>query len=327
MLKSVSKYYYTQLDNASQRVYNEIFSAWKAYNPSATFVQKTSQIDIQKIVNYISHDNPVLFYVDFRRISVSTLGAKATVQANFLFDKPQIIHLEKQIENIVSQLLSNHKFNTLDDYKKEMILHDFLVKSVSYASVTSSESTSVIGALISKKAVCEGYAEAFKLLCDQVGLPCIVVSGMATPQNRLEERHAWNIVRINGVYAHVDVTWDSTTKGDDDYCYDHLNLTDDDIAKDHCWDRALLPVCTSSEYNYYRKNNLCLRDLSEFKHVIISKLSQGIKMIAVKILSQGITQNQIMQTAQSAITDSFPQGCSIELKHNPQRGTVKMAVK
>jgi hypothetical protein len=328
MLKSVSKYYYTQLDHASQRVYNDIFTAWKTYSPTPTFTWKQApQVDIQKVVNYIAHDNPGLFYVDFHRIVFSLIGSKATIQSNFLFEKQKIISLEQQIEAIVSEVLAKYNFRAMDDYQKELTLHDYLINSVSYASVTNSETTSVIGALLSKKAVCEGYAKAYKLLCDQAGLACIVVSGSAVPQQRnFEENHAWNIVSINGVHSHVDVTWDSTTKEDGENCYDHFNLTDEDIAKDHTWDRTLLSACTTKELGYYSRNNLCVNDLFEFKHFIVSRLAQQVNTIVVKINKQGITQEKIMESAQEAVAEFFQHGYTISLRHNSKRGTVFMTV-
>lgn len=55
---------------------------------------------------------------------------------------------------------------------------------------------------------CEGYARAFKLICDQIGLPCIVVSG---------DGHMWNYVQNeDGVWYAVDVTWDDPVR-DDEY--------------------------------------------------------------------------------------------------------------
>ena len=49
-------------------------------------------------------------------------------------------------------------------------------------------------------AVCEGYSEAFKLICDKYEIPCVLV---------ISTDHMWNVVRMddNKWYA-IDVTWD-----------------------------------------------------------------------------------------------------------------------
>ena len=51
--------------------------------------------------------------------------------------------------------------------------------------------------------VCEGYARAFKLICDKLEIPCLFVVG-----NFRGENHAWNMVRLDGSWYAVDVTLD-----------------------------------------------------------------------------------------------------------------------
>lgn len=59
------------------------------------------------------------------------------------------------------------------------------------------------GALMEGKSVCQGYAYAFKLLCDRAQIPCWIVTGTYG-----DEPHAWNYVWVNNNYYLVDVTWD-----------------------------------------------------------------------------------------------------------------------
>ncbi len=62
--------------------------------------------------------------------------------------------------------------------------------------------------------VCEGYARAFKVLCDKESIPCILVDGQATNSSSESEGHMWNYVQMenNNWYA-VDVTWNDPTGG------------------------------------------------------------------------------------------------------------------
>ncbi|MDR3209064.1 MAG: hypothetical protein LBT36_00345 [Oscillospiraceae bacterium] len=55
------------------------------------------------------------------------------------------------------------------------------------------------GALSNGSAIGEGYAMAYKALCDKLALDCRVVRG-----ERGEKRYAWNIVAYDGAYYHVD---------------------------------------------------------------------------------------------------------------------------
>ena len=328
MLKSKSKYYYLQLDDSGKRVYNSILSAWEARNPNSSFRLNppNAKTDIYKILTYISLDNPGLFYVDFTKIISASSSTSTTVQANFIYNERQITVLEKQLETVITKILTSRKFDTMDKYDKELTLHDYLVKNVSYVDDPNNDTTSIVAALISNRAVCDGYAKAFKLLCDQAGLSCIVVSGKATPLNMPEESHSWNIVKLNGVCSHVDVTWDSTTRGDNDTCYDHFNLTDKDMARDHTWDRSLLPPCISSPNNYYVRNGQCVSSRAEFKRYIISQLKKGKKTITLRLIGQERTQEQVMNAAMEALADAQRLGYSINLRYNQKRGTASISV-
>lgn len=58
--------------------------------------------------------------------------------------------------------------------------------------------------------VCQGYADAYLLLCQKVGLPCVVVIGEGADEGDFkgQSNHMWNAVRLNGKWYAVDVTWD-----------------------------------------------------------------------------------------------------------------------
>lgn len=61
--------------------------------------------------------------------------------------------------------------------------------------------------------VCEGYARAFKLLCDQTDIPCILAVGNAKGSRYAAgESHMWNEVRMeNDQWYAVDCTWNDPT--------------------------------------------------------------------------------------------------------------------
>ena len=58
------------------------------------------------------------------------------------------------------------------------------------------------GVLLNKTGVCSSYAGAFKLLAQQAGLECIVVTGNLDG----ELPHAWNKIKIDGEWRIVDST-------------------------------------------------------------------------------------------------------------------------
>jgi len=59
-----------------------------------------------------------------------------------------------------------------------------------------------------KGPVCDGYARAFKVLCDKLGIPCVVETGWSKASaSGPVGFHMWNLVQIGGKWYGVDVTW------------------------------------------------------------------------------------------------------------------------
>lgn len=55
--------------------------------------------------------------------------------------------------------------------------------------------------------VCEAYSRAFKVLCDKVGIPCVLVDGTANSGASVGG-HMWNYVQMeNGKWYGADVSW------------------------------------------------------------------------------------------------------------------------
>ena len=94
----------------------------------------------------------------------------------------------------------------LSRYDTLLLLQQALCERVSYCT-DAPYAHEAAGALLYGQAVCDGYAKAFKLLCDENDIPCIVVPGKAF-QYGSEEPHAWNYVQMeNGLWYAIDTTW------------------------------------------------------------------------------------------------------------------------
>lgn len=60
--------------------------------------------------------------------------------------------------------------------------------------------------------VCEGYARAFKVLCDEMDVPCVLMSGNVLDEDGNKGGHMWNYVQMEDEKWYiVDVTWDDPT--------------------------------------------------------------------------------------------------------------------
>lgn len=234
-----SKYYYSKLSDTEKKAYDTILATWLNLENKVTLRAPGESIDFQRVFDSLIDDNPELFYIVFNSLSVGHTFGFATVSVTFSMPNHEI---EKTKSRIFAKLQEFKSSIKTADVEKE--IHDYLAIGVKYASDTKSPSAhNICGPFLEGSAVCEGYARAFKLICDEADIPCIIVTGVATDENRAEN-HAWNIVRKGRNNYHVDVTWNSCVYPCAKFPL-YYNVSDAFMEKDHTWNRAFFPRCAA----------------------------------------------------------------------------------
>lgn len=141
-------------------------------------------------------------------------------------DTPRVAEYQTAVTEAVTSLEAGLGENATR-YDKVKAIHDYLCKELEYDSTAASKgdateylyahtsSTAFLGRADGEKTVvCEGYAKAFKVLCDQWGIPCVLVTGDGVGTDGTTEPHMWNYVQMEDEQWYgVDVTWDDQTSG------------------------------------------------------------------------------------------------------------------
>ena len=149
-------------------------------------------------------------------------------------------------------------------FEKEKYVHDFICKNVQYDKLKKAYSHEIIGPLGQGVGVCEGIAKAVKVLLDALGVWCVIAICGNNPDKGIKYRHTWNIVRINGEYYHLDVTFDNTLGKDvKELRYDYFNLDDQQIFRDHEPLIAPAPVCKNHDHFYYKEKKLSFTKIED----------------------------------------------------------------
>ncbi len=165
-----------------------------------------------------------------------------------------------QLEQVVAEMTADLAGKS--DYEKSLILHDRLVKANVYDY--SEHHQTAYGALIEGASVCAGYARAYQLLLQSVGIPCLYVSGTADNGSAIGG-HAWNIVRLDGQWYYCDTTWDDYDNLYWGVQYPYFNTTYADISVDHFLDpiyEEWVPRSTSTDHNYFVREGLVVETLT-----------------------------------------------------------------
>ena len=109
-------------------------------------------------------------------------------------------------------------------YDKLKSIHDSICNMTTY-TLNVPMAHQPTGVFLNGQAVCEGYAEAMKLLCDRENIPCIIVVGTGKGG-----AHEWNYVQMeDGKWYGMDITWDDQTDNDNDIFYDYFLVGSESI--------------------------------------------------------------------------------------------------
>ena len=133
------------------------------------------------------------------------------------------------VDRILEGIAGNDE---LTDIQKAMLIHDRLIIQCKYDDADINEKMATDahsgwGALVDHDAVCSGYASAYCYLLEQVG-----IKSEFCPSVELD--HVWNIVYIDDVPYHVDVTWDDMSTYSKGYVsHENFLVSSDKLYETH----------------------------------------------------------------------------------------------
>lgn len=206
-------------------------------------------------------DCPELFYGGGFRYRSYPDSGNLEIIPEYLFEKSKIRDHQKAMKARVGKLV--RPAAKLSEKEKEKYIHDFICENVRYDKLKKPYSHEIIGPLGQGVGVCEGIAKTVKILCDNLGIWCMIAVSEANPEKKIKYRHAWNIVRIDGTYYHLDVTFDNSLGKQGAIRYDYFNLDDAKIFRDHEPVIWKVPVCGNGDHTYYREKKISFTKMEE----------------------------------------------------------------
>lgn len=147
----------------------------------------------------------------------------------------------QEVEDAIEQFKQEHDISSKDDLQKELEIIKWLAGNCEYKSSKNTWTYSTAySCIVNGEAQCAGYADAFLQTAKACGLEARYVYNTT---------HAWNLVKLDGEWYHVDVTWEDSSANSllkDKY----INRTDEQIKqiRSHkTWSSA--PKANGSKYN------------------------------------------------------------------------------
>ncbi|QSF44493.1 transglutaminase domain-containing protein [Paenibacillus tianjinensis] len=202
-------------------------------NITFTYEGDISKPKVQSAIDQAMGSDPYLYYIiDSYAFSYrgSSRSANVTVQVEYRETLQQTAYVNKQVKAILQKIITPG----MDNHQKVKVIHDWVVLNLKYDN-TYSKYTAYEG-LQSGSAVCQGYSLlTYKLLLG-AGIPNKIVEGKARPEGGVSQAHAWNLVQLDGLWYHLDTTWDDPTPSTEDGVSTvYYMRTDAQMRRDHSW--------------------------------------------------------------------------------------------
>lgn len=271
-------YYFDQLSDISKTVYSAIYTNCKNTDdidiilPVAISVTKAADeseaeasarlqsallSEIQPALDALAYDHPEIDWIrmgddggstfrftqitDGDTVKVEKLGFTLVCEER---EGGITAHSEALAEAIAAvEIFGENRYEILLAIQAEICARTVYTSGGVYAHDAA-------GVFLKGEAVCDGYAKAFKLLCDKYGIPCIIVAGRAV-QSSGSEAHAWNYVQMeDGLWYAVDVTWNDKANAEPTKDYFLVGLQSKKSPTSATFAESHLPSGHFSDGNY-----------------------------------------------------------------------------
>lgn len=313
---------YKELTETQKSVYDIAYEKIKEGTTESFSVgsaRTVSLVDMMIGVRAVLCDHPELFWA-MTNFAYSTANYGNRVvrfydsnagATTYIYDTNTIAERQKILDAKVESIFAEVITPSMSETEKALALHNWIVENTTYNYAASEnesahrESWSAYSALINGTAICEGLSKAYQLLLYRAGINCGLVTGPG---------HMWNYVNLDGKWYQTDITWaDIDVPNSPLYLF--YNQTTEIIANSRPVDRNLndlsaeeletivnsrvisfnynVPVCNSTDANWYIENGLYFETdaeyLDEINEKIIDLALEGKKSVQVMIKDKYFT--------------------------------------
>ena len=282
-------YGYEQLDNTQRQCYKVLASMAESFhinfsetvskvnssnqtvylwgNVDLSSYKWTNIVDFRKVLFALGADHPEYFWITANfSYATNTSGLITKAYLNVQEDYAGVSSrkvAQKSIEEGMKEYveaIDQAKEEHASELELELLIHDMIIENIDYkyssGTTPSDEGSahSITGVFDKTGVVCEGYAKSFQLLANYAGLESIYAVGYGNGGG-----HAWNLVKLDGEWYNLDVTWDdmnANARPERPMIYTWFNCSTGKFPR-HSYQPSVfpgmygVPQTSADTYNYY----------------------------------------------------------------------------
>lgn len=139
----------------------------------------------------------------FKTISFSyNDNGKFSLIIEHIYTKEEISTINYIVDNKIKEIITDNMTNE----EKVKQVHDYIIDNTTYDTLktnnindTTYKSNTAYGVLVQGYGICSGYSDAISIFLNKLNIENYKISN---------NTHIWNLVYLNGIWSHLDATWD-----------------------------------------------------------------------------------------------------------------------
>ena len=139
----------------------------------------------------------------FKTISFSySDNGKFSLIIEHIYTKEEISTINYIVDNKLKEIITDNMTNE----EKIKQVHDYIIDNTTYDTLKTNninddtyKSNTAYGVLVQGYGICSGYSDAISIFLNKLNIENYKISN---------NTHIWNLVYLNGVWSHLDATWD-----------------------------------------------------------------------------------------------------------------------
>ena len=201
---------------------------------------------ISEVANQFSNYFESCSYTSEPRITVSFKSGVKVLQALQRGEADRLEGDDLQVAERAKAVLSGLIRQDMTDLEKELAIHDYIVDHCEVlTAVKGEDADNARGFFLHGLCQCAGYVDAFRLLGRMAGLEVEMIGGPTTRDAAGEKGHAWNLIRLDGLWYVVDACWDDPAGSAAAVEHTYFNLPGAMFGDSRTWDQS---CCPEGEY-------------------------------------------------------------------------------
>lgn len=185
-------------------------------------------------------DHPEVFWLNY---GVDNMFAPSEYTVLSIYPSDELRTMKEEFCSSLENILDNVP-QGLGQEELERYIHDDIIDNCEYDFDALDENGmadleypnlykahSAYGVFVDRKSVCSGYAQAYQLLLNRLGIDCVPIYGQGTPLDdymfeirRGSTDHQWNAVKDGSGWSMSDLTWDDVEDPARRYEYFHIPI-------------------------------------------------------------------------------------------------------